>query len=54
MPNIETRFIHANGIKLHVAPAGPPDGNPLILLHGFPDASFGWERQILALADVTR
>lgn len=51
MKNIETRFIRANGINLHVALAGPKGGNPVILLHGFPDASFGWEKQIRALAE---
>jgi epoxide hydrolase 4 len=30
--------------------AGPPEGQPVVLLHGFPDCWFGWERQIEALA----
>jgi pimeloyl-ACP methyl ester carboxylesterase len=30
--------------------AGPEDGEPVILLHGFPEAWFGWEPQIHALA----
>ena len=52
MINISNQFIHANGINLHVALAGPKDGNPVILLHGFPDASFGWDHQIRALAEA--
>ena len=41
--------VSTNGIKLHTALAGPQDGEPVILLHGFPDAWFGWEPQIKAL-----
>jgi alpha-beta hydrolase superfamily lysophospholipase len=47
---ITYRYVEVNGIKLHVAIAGPASGEPVILLHGFPDASFGWENQILYLA----
>jgi pimeloyl-ACP methyl ester carboxylesterase len=43
-------YIATNGIKLHTAFAGPKDGKPVILLHGFPDAWFGWQSQIHALA----
>ncbi len=52
MSALTYQFIRANGINLHVALSGPKDGNPVILLHGFPDASFGWEKQIHALAQA--
>ncbi len=52
MNEITTQVIQANGINLRVALAGPKSGNPVILLHGFPDASFGWNSQILALAQA--
>jgi len=52
MQDLTYQFIRANGINLHVALAGPKNGEPVILLHGFPDASFGWELQIRALADA--
>jgi pimeloyl-ACP methyl ester carboxylesterase len=39
-----------NGIRLHTALAGPKDGEPVLLLYGFPDAWFGWEAQVGALA----
>jgi pimeloyl-ACP methyl ester carboxylesterase len=42
--------IPTNDIRLHVALAGPEDGDPVILLHGFPDAWFAWEAQIETLA----
>jgi pimeloyl-ACP methyl ester carboxylesterase len=45
-------MIPTNNLNLHVALAGPESGPPLILLHGFPDASFGWEHQIRALAEA--
>jgi pimeloyl-ACP methyl ester carboxylesterase len=44
------RRIAANGITLNVAEAGPPDGPLTILLHGFPEAWFGWRAQIGPLA----
>ena len=47
---VTLEFIPTNGITLHTALAGPEDGEPVILLHGFPDAWFGWEPQIQALA----
>ncbi len=50
MQEISYHFIKANDLTLHVAEAGPRDGNPVIFLHGFPDASFGWDAQIRALA----
>jgi len=48
------RFEHlpTNGIHLHTALAGPEDGEPVFLLHGFPDAWFGWEAQIGPLAEA--
>lgn len=35
-------FVDANGIKLHVVIAGPDDGEPIILLHGYPKFWFAW------------
>jgi len=32
--------------------AGPEDGTPVFLLHGFPDAWFGWEAQIGPLTEA--
>lgn len=48
---IEKRFIQVGEIKLHVAFAGPEDGEPVILLHGFPEFWHGWKNQIPALAE---
>jgi len=46
------KTIETNGIHLHTVLAGPEDGQPVFLLHGFPDAWFGWQQQIEALADA--
>ena len=43
-------FVSTNGVSLHVVEAGPVDGPPVILLHGFPEFWYGWRRQIDALA----
>ena len=43
---LEHRFLHINGIALHVVLAGPASGKPLIFLHGFPEFWFAWRRQI--------
>jgi pimeloyl-ACP methyl ester carboxylesterase/uncharacterized protein (DUF952 family) len=37
-------------LDLHVVQAGPADGAPVLLLHGFPDFWYGWRHQIPALA----
>lgn len=49
---IEYEFVSVNGIQLHVATAGPKGGEPVILLHGYPDSHFGWRDQIVALAEA--
>lgn len=44
------RELAASGCRLHVVEAGPPDGRPVVLLHGFPEFWWSWRRQIPALA----
>jgi pimeloyl-ACP methyl ester carboxylesterase len=39
----------ANGIRLHYLEAG--SGPPVYLLHGFPETSYAWRRQIPVLAE---
>lgn len=46
----ELRKVAANGLDFHVALAGPADGPPVVLLHGFPEFWYGWRRQIGPLA----
>jgi len=48
--HLEHKIIPTNGINLHVVFSGPEDGNPVILLHGFPEFWRGWLKQIEPLA----
>jgi len=50
--SITFELIPTNGIQLHTALAGSEDGPAVILLHGFPEAWFGWEQQIAPLAEA--
>ena len=45
-----TRRIDTGEIRLAVAEAGDPSGEPVILLHGFPELSHSWRHQLPALA----
>lgn len=40
------------GVTLSVRVAGPVDGPPVVLLHGYPDTSSIWDAQIEALASA--
>jgi pimeloyl-ACP methyl ester carboxylesterase len=52
MSDITHAQIPANGIELHVAIAGPEDGKPVILVHGFPELWYSWRHQLTALAEA--
>lgn len=49
---IQFEYLSTNNIQLYTAMAGPIDGKPVFLLHGFPEAWFGWENQIVPLAEA--
>ncbi len=49
-PAVSHRHVALGSLRLHVAEAGPGDGPPTILLHGFPEFWFGWRHQIGPLA----
>jgi pimeloyl-ACP methyl ester carboxylesterase len=50
--DIEHARIPANGLTFNVALAGPSEGPPVMLLHGFPDSGAMWRHQITALAEA--
>ena len=43
-------MIKTNGIDMAVYEAGPKDGVPVVLCHGFPELAYSWRHQIPALA----
>ena len=51
-PSITHEQIDANGISLHVASAGPVDGPPVVLCHGFPELWHSWRHQLGALGEA--
>lgn len=46
----EAGFVQNGKIKLHYVAAGPVEGEPVLLLHGFPQSSYLWRRHLPALA----
>jgi pimeloyl-ACP methyl ester carboxylesterase len=52
MAEVAHEQVPANGIELHVAVAGPADGPPVVLCHGFPELWYSWRHQLGALADA--
>jgi len=46
----QPKMIKTNGIDMAVYEAGPKDGVPVVLCHGFPELAFSWRYQIRDLA----
>lgn len=51
LDNLQHVYVKTNGVTLHTTLAGPDDGAPVILLHGFPEFWYGWRHQIPYLAE---
>ena len=49
---MQSQFVKTNSINLHVMTDGPENGTPVILLHGFPEFSYGWRKQVPALVEA--
>lgn len=49
---ITERTIATNGVDLRVFEAGPADGFPVVLCHGFPELAYSWRHQLPALAEA--
>jgi pimeloyl-ACP methyl ester carboxylesterase len=49
---VEHRFVEAGGLRVHVAEAGA--GDPLLLVHGWPQHWYQWSGVIQRLADTRR
>jgi pimeloyl-ACP methyl ester carboxylesterase len=48
---VTTREIAANGLTFSAREAGPDDGEPVLLLHGFPETSYMWRGLMAVLAE---
>jgi pimeloyl-ACP methyl ester carboxylesterase len=46
---LRSRRVALGDVELDVREAGPPDGPPVILAHGFPESSWSWRHQLPAL-----
>ncbi len=51
---MQVHDVDVNGVRLHVATAGPEDAPPLLLLHGWPESRRGWDPVIPLLEDDFR
>ncbi|MDX1501284.1 MAG: alpha/beta fold hydrolase [Thermoanaerobaculia bacterium] len=49
---IEHTTAEIDGLRLHLAEAGPAEGPLVVLLHGFPELWYGWRHQIQPLAEA--
>lgn len=52
MDGAHEQMIDTNGIRLHVAEAGPAGGVPVVLVHGFPELGYSWRHQVPVLAEA--
>ena len=51
-PFPDPAIVPLGDVELEVFEAGPPDGPPVVLCHGWPEHAFSWRHQIAALADA--
>lgn len=49
---LESRRVDVGAVSLHVVLAGPADGAPVILLHGFPEFWYAWRGPMAKLAQA--
>ncbi len=52
MTAFQQQFLDVNGITLSIYCAGPENGRPVWLLHGFPECWYSWRSQMTALAEA--
>jgi pimeloyl-ACP methyl ester carboxylesterase len=54
LPGVTHDWIDAGGLRTHVALAGPEDGPPVLLVHGWPEHWWAWRLVIGELAKTHR
>ncbi|KAF9156100.1 hypothetical protein BG015_007277 [Linnemannia schmuckeri] len=51
-PIFTHKFAQTKNLRYHYVEAGDPKGEPLVLVHGFPDLWYGWRYQIKFFAEL--
>jgi soluble epoxide hydrolase/lipid-phosphate phosphatase len=51
-PAFTHKFAQTKNLRYHYVEAGDPKGEPLVLVHGFPDLWYGWRYQIKFFAEL--
>jgi pimeloyl-ACP methyl ester carboxylesterase len=51
LKGVEHRYVTVDGVRLHYAEAGPADGEPVVLQHGWPQHWWMWRDLIGPLSD---
>ena len=51
---VEHRFVEANGLRMHVAEAGDPGAEPLVMVHGWPQHWYEWRHLVGPMAEHRR
>ncbi len=54
MTQPQSRFVDIDGLRLHYLKAGPEQGPPVLLLHGWPTSSFLWRNVMPSIAQHRR
>jgi pimeloyl-ACP methyl ester carboxylesterase len=54
LPGVRHVYVDAGGLRTHVALAGPEDGPPVLLAHGWPQSWWAWRHVIPALVERHR
>jgi pimeloyl-ACP methyl ester carboxylesterase len=54
LPGVRHEYVDADGLRVHVALAGPEDAPPIMLVHGWPQNWWAWRHVIPALAERFR
>ncbi len=52
LPGATATYHELPALRMHTIHMGPEDGEPIILLHGFPEFWYSWRYQIPALAEA--
>ncbi|WP_226570890.1 alpha/beta fold hydrolase [Mangrovibacter yixingensis] len=54
LPGFSHHFVTVDGMRLHYVSGGNPQGEPLLLLAGFPQSWYAWHKVMAQLADRYR